>query len=86
MKVEQVLNLQTHGRPASSPPEPIRTRSATSVEKMVARATAVLGWCLCLALCQVRGSYVPADMNRTIQNLLDHYVSMGGARRCLRGP
>lgn len=38
---------------------------------------AVLGWCLCLGLVQVKGSYVPADMNRAIQNLLDHYVSTG---------
>lgn len=44
---------------------------------MVARVTAVLGWCLCLGLVQVKGSYIPADMNRTIQNLLDHYVSTG---------
>lgn len=42
---------------------------------MVAKVTAVVGWCLCLAL--VKGSYMPADMNRTIQNLLDHYVSTG---------
>uniref|UniRef100_H3CLX1 Interferon gamma n=1 Tax=Tetraodon nigroviridis TaxID=99883 RepID=H3CLX1_TETNG len=40
---------------------------------MVARVTTVMGWCLCMALCQVKGSYIPADMNRTIQNLLDHY-------------
>lgn len=44
---------------------------------MVARVTALVGWCLTLALCQVKGSYIPADMNRTIQNLLDHYVSTG---------
>lgn len=44
---------------------------------MVARVTTVMGWCLCMALCQVKGSYIPADMNRTIQNLLDHYVSTG---------
>lgn len=44
---------------------------------MAARVTAVLGWCLCLAVCQVKGSYGPADLNTTIQNLLDHYVSTG---------
>lgn len=49
-----------------------------SVERMVVRVTTVVGWCLCLAVCQVKGSYGPADMNRTIQNLLDHYVSTGG--------
>lgn len=44
---------------------------------MVARVTTVVGWCLCLASWQVTGSYIPADMNRTIRNLLDHYVSTG---------
>lgn len=44
---------------------------------MVARVTAVVGWCLCLAVCQVKGSYAPVKMNKTIQNLLDHYVSTG---------
>ncbi|XP_063316862.1 interferon gamma-like [Pelmatolapia mariae] len=31
--------------------------------------------CLCLWLfaCQVRGSHIPAEMNRTIQSLLQHY-------------
>lgn len=38
---------------------------------------AVLGWCLCLGLVQVKGSYGPGDLNKTIQNLLDHYVSTG---------
>uniref|UniRef100_A0A3Q3BMR8 Uncharacterized LOC102303515 n=1 Tax=Haplochromis burtoni TaxID=8153 RepID=A0A3Q3BMR8_HAPBU len=34
--------------------------------------------CLCLWLfaCQVRGSHIPAEMNRTIQSLLQHYVSI----------
>lgn len=31
--------------------------------------------CVCLAACQVRANYVPSEMNRTIQNLVDHYVS-----------
>lgn len=40
-------------------------------------ATARVVVCLCLgwAVCQVRGSYIPVEMNRTIQNLLQHYVS-----------
>lgn len=40
-------------------------------------ATARLVVCLCLGwtVCQVRGSYIPVEMNRTIQNLLQHYVS-----------
>lgn len=31
--------------------------------------------CVCLSVCQVRTLYVPSDMNRTIQNLVDNYVS-----------
>lgn len=44
-------------------------------------ATARVVVCLCLgwAVCQVRGSYIPVEMNRTIQNLLQHYVSTVGA-------
>lgn len=77
-------NLQTdprarrQNRPAPAlRSEAAASRSATGVEMMVARVTTLVGWCLCLAVCQVKGSYVPADMNRTIQNLLDHYVSTG---------
>ncbi|TWW64931.1 interferon gamma 1 [Takifugu flavidus] len=41
---------------------------------MVTMVTAVVGWCLCLAVCHVRGSYIPVEMNKTIQNLLGHYT------------
>ncbi|XP_076578573.1 interferon gamma-like [Chaetodon auriga] len=40
---------------------------------MVATARAVVFLCLWLAVCQVRGSHIPVKMNRTIQNLLQHY-------------
>ncbi|XP_070848322.1 interferon gamma-like [Chaetodon trifascialis] len=40
---------------------------------MVVTARAVVFLCLWLAVCQVRGSHIPVKMNRTIQNLLQHY-------------
>ncbi|XP_041637030.1 interferon gamma-like [Cheilinus undulatus] len=40
---------------------------------MVLTVRAVACLCLCLTVCQVRGSHIPAEMNRTIQNLLQHY-------------
>ncbi|KAM9334901.1 interferon gamma [Symphorus nematophorus] len=40
---------------------------------MVATVRAVVCLCLWLAVCQVRGSHIPVRMNRTIQNLLQHY-------------
>ncbi|KAM6961892.1 interferon gamma-like [Tautogolabrus adspersus] len=40
---------------------------------MVATARAVVCLSFCLAVCQVRGSHIPVEMNRTIQNLLQHY-------------
>ncbi|XP_053200004.1 interferon gamma-like [Scomber japonicus] len=40
---------------------------------MVNTARAVVCLTLWLAVCQVRGSYIPPEMNKTIQNLLQHY-------------
>ncbi|XP_031715081.1 interferon gamma-like [Anarrhichthys ocellatus] len=40
---------------------------------MVATAKAVVCLSLWLIVCQVRGSYIPPKMNRTIHNLLQHY-------------
>ncbi|XP_034535351.1 interferon gamma 1 [Notolabrus celidotus] len=40
---------------------------------MSTTARAVICLTLCLAACQVRGFYVPQEMNRTIQKLLRHY-------------
>nr|XP_019964836.1 PREDICTED: uncharacterized protein LOC109644000 [Paralichthys olivaceus]B3IXK1.1 RecName: Full=Interferon gamma; Flags: Precursor [Paralichthys olivaceus]BAG50577.1 interferon gamma [Paralichthys olivaceus] len=40
---------------------------------MVSTARAVVCLSLCLCVCQVRGSHIPARMNKTIQNLLQHY-------------
>uniref|UniRef100_UPI0037E750C8 interferon gamma 1 n=1 Tax=Semicossyphus pulcher TaxID=241346 RepID=UPI0037E750C8 len=40
---------------------------------MAAMARAVVCLSLCLAVSQVRSSHIPAEMNRTIQNLLQHY-------------
>ncbi|XP_041819812.1 interferon gamma-like [Chelmon rostratus] len=40
---------------------------------MAVTARAVVFLSLWLAVCQVRGSHVPLKMNRTIQNLLQHY-------------
>lgn len=42
---------------------------------MVTTARAVVFLCLWLSVCQVRGSHIPSKMNKTIQNLLQHYVS-----------
>uniref|UniRef100_A0A3Q4AT56 Interferon gamma n=1 Tax=Mola mola TaxID=94237 RepID=A0A3Q4AT56_MOLML len=42
---------------------------------MIATVRAVGFLCLWLVVYQVKGSYIPAEMNRTIQNLLHHYVS-----------
>ncbi|XP_028255738.1 interferon gamma isoform X2 [Parambassis ranga] len=42
---------------------------------MVAMARALVCLCLCVFLYEVRGSYIPQDMNRTIQTLLQHYIS-----------
>lgn len=47
--------------------------------------------CVWLSVCQVQAHHVPSEMNRTIQNLLDNYVSstrLGrawSARCCLHG-
>ncbi|XP_031152838.1 interferon gamma-like [Sander lucioperca] len=40
---------------------------------MVATARAVVCLSLWLSVCQVRGSYIPPKMNKTIQDLLQHY-------------
>ncbi|CAJ1054643.1 interferon gamma 1 [Xyrichtys novacula] len=40
---------------------------------MAATAKAVVCLCLCLTACQVRGSFVPQEMNRTLKTLLNHY-------------
>ncbi|KAE8281197.1 hypothetical protein D5F01_LYC20171 [Larimichthys crocea] len=40
---------------------------------MVAIVRAVVCLSLWLAVCQVRGFTIPAEMNRTIQSILDHY-------------
>ncbi|KAK9525962.1 hypothetical protein VZT92_016627 [Zoarces viviparus] len=40
---------------------------------MVATAKAVVCLSLWLIVCQVRGAYIPLKMNRTINNLLQHY-------------
>uniref|UniRef100_A0A3Q3W7L6 Interferon gamma n=1 Tax=Mola mola TaxID=94237 RepID=A0A3Q3W7L6_MOLML len=40
---------------------------------MIATVRAVGFLCLWLVVYQVKGSYIPAEMNRTIQNLLHHY-------------
>nr|AFM31242.1 interferon gamma [Epinephelus coioides] len=40
---------------------------------MVATVRAVICLCLWLSVCQVRDSHIPQEMNRTIQNLLQHY-------------
>lgn len=40
---------------------------------MVAAVRAVVCLSLWLSVCQVRGSHIPQEMNRTIQNLLQHY-------------
>ncbi|XP_070785135.1 interferon gamma-like [Enoplosus armatus] len=40
---------------------------------MVATARAVVCLSLWLSVCQVTGSHIPPKMNRTIQNLLQHY-------------
>uniref|UniRef100_A0A673A1J8 Interferon gamma-like n=1 Tax=Sphaeramia orbicularis TaxID=375764 RepID=A0A673A1J8_9TELE len=40
---------------------------------MVATVRAAVCLCLWLLVCQVRGSYIPQRMNKTIQNLLKHY-------------
>lgn len=39
--------------------------------------------CAWLLVCQVQAHYVPSKMNRTIQNLLDNYVSPHTARQVL---
>nr|BCK60960.1 interferon gamma [Sebastiscus marmoratus] len=40
---------------------------------MVATVRAVVCLSLWLSVCQVRGSHIPQEMNKTIQNLLQHY-------------
>ncbi|CAK6974549.1 interferon gamma-like [Scomber scombrus] len=40
---------------------------------MVHALRAVVCLSLWLSVCQVRGSYIPQEMNKTIQNLLQHY-------------
>ncbi|NP_001347663.1 interferon gamma 1 precursor [Lates calcarifer] len=40
---------------------------------LFATMRAVVCLALCLSVCQVRGSHITAKMNRTIQNLLQHY-------------
>ncbi|XP_028426874.1 interferon gamma [Perca flavescens] len=41
---------------------------------MVATARAVVCLSLWLLVCQVRGAYIPPEMNKTIQTLLQHYT------------
>ncbi|XP_039647037.1 interferon gamma-like [Perca fluviatilis] len=41
---------------------------------MFATARAVVCLSLWLSVCQVRGAYIPAEMNETIQGLLQHYT------------
>ncbi|XP_045896220.1 interferon gamma-like isoform X1 [Micropterus dolomieu] len=40
---------------------------------MAVTARAVVFLCLCLSVCQIRGFQIPLKMNKTIQNLLQHY-------------
>ncbi|XP_073336990.1 interferon gamma-like [Pagrus major] len=47
---------------------------------MVATVRAVLCLTLWVALCQVRGAYIPDKMNQTIQSLLRHY-KIGNEKR-----
>lgn len=51
-------------------------RGITSGDTMVATARTVVCLFLLLCVCQIRGSHIPVKMNRTIQNLLHHYVSI----------
>lgn len=46
-------------------------RMGTVMRKVVC----LLAW---LSVGQVSGSYIPQDMNRTLQDLLQHYVSTNG--------
>ncbi|XP_075900386.1 interferon gamma [Nelusetta ayraudi] len=41
--------------------------------------------CVCLSVCQVRTLYVPSEMNRTIQNLVDHYLQSVPQRQMRQG-
>ncbi|XP_060886210.1 interferon gamma 1 [Labrus mixtus] len=52
---------------------------------MFSTARAVVCLSLCLAVCQVRGSYIPVEMNRTFQSLLQHY-NISPAERYNRKP
>lgn len=55
---------------------------ATTVQQNMEGRVRCLGVWLCvwLSVCQVRAHSVPSEMNRTIQNLLDNYVSSHAAR------
>lgn len=50
-------------------------RRAQGGEMKAALVRAVVCLSVWLCVCQVRGLYIPQEMNRTLQNLRQHYVS-----------
>lgn len=75
IKNDWLLHRDRSGNQTDTSTDSERSGMMMRMGAVMRKVVCLLAW---LSVGQVSGSYLPQDMNRTLQDLLQHYVSMNG--------